>query len=85
MGFMFKFNLYSTHGDLYYIGLNGIELYDQQGNIIIAAKVNAYPEGVFKLSGMEGDVRRPEKLINGKNQTYEEQYMWLAPFKNTKS
>jgi hypothetical protein len=34
---------------------------------------------------MSGDVRVAANLINGKNQTYDEQNMWLAPFKNTRS
>ena len=34
---------------------------------------------------MEGDVRTVDKLINGLNETYDEQNMWLAPFKNTRS
>lgn len=34
---------------------------------------------------MEGDVRIIDKIINGVNETYDEQNMWLAPFKNTRS
>ena len=33
-GFVFQFHLLSTWGDLYYTGLNGIELYDAAGHKI---------------------------------------------------
>jgi len=38
-----KINIYSTHGDFYYIGMNGIELYDQNGYLIKCNTVIAEP------------------------------------------
>jgi hypothetical protein len=76
IGFNFKFNFYSTHGDFYYLGLNGIEMFDQTGKEIFSSlvqegdpafKVEANPEGVHALDGMENDVRIVNNLFNGRN------------------
>lgn len=85
MGFMIKINLYSTHGDFYYIGLNGIELFDQNGYLLKYSTVIAQPQGVHILHGMQNDVRIASNIGNGKNQTFDENNMWLSPFKNTRS
>ena len=67
MGLLFRINLYSTHGDFYYIGLNGLEFFDQLGNLIKITTIFAEPEGVHKVSGMESDVRIVKNLVNGVN------------------
>lgn len=84
----FRINLYSTHGDHYYIGLNGIELFDQLGKLISidpSENVLANPAGINKLPGMESDLRTIDKLFNGVNETQDERNIWLAPFKFTRS
>ena len=43
------------------------------------------PSGINKVPGMEADVRTIDKLFNGKNDTFNDQNMWLAPFKFTRS
>ena len=87
-GFILKLKLYTTWGDMHYIGLNGIELYDQNGKNILQAGENsfslhAYPQSVRELPGMEHDVRTPEKLLDGVNETSDDKHMWLAPFQNS--
>ena len=43
------------------------------------------PPGVNRIGGMENDQRTLQKLFNGKNQTFDDENMWLAPFKFTRS
>lgn len=78
---VFQFQLFSSWGDPYYIGLNGIEFYDEDGYRIHLTEnnVTAYPHSVNVLDGVTDDVRTPDKLIDGNNDTCDGRYMWLAP------
>ncbi|XP_023572507.1 protein KIAA0556 homolog isoform X2 [Octodon degus] len=80
-GFIFQFQLLTSWGDPYYIGLTGLELYDQQGQKIPLSENNiaAFPDSVNALEGVSGDVRTPDKLIDEVNDTSDGRHMWLAP------
>ena len=80
-GFVFQFKLFSSWGDQYYIGLNGIEVYDKFGEKIKLSdnNVTAFPHSVNILDGVNDDVRTPDKLVNNINDTYDGRQMWLAP------
>ncbi|EDO47948.1 predicted protein, partial [Nematostella vectensis] len=80
-GFVFQFQLLSSWGDPYYVGLNGIEFYDSEGYRIRlrASDVTAYPHSVNVLDGVTDDVRTPDKLVDGVNDTMDGKHMWLAP------
>ena len=41
--------------------------------------IAAYPESVNVLSDITSDVRTPDKLIDGVNDTVDGRHMWLAP------
>ncbi|CAD8126525.1 unnamed protein product [Paramecium sonneborni] len=74
--------LLSTWGDLHYIGLNGIEIYDPNGEKLYP-KLLAKPFSVKELPQMEMDVRTPDKLLNDINITLDAKQMWLSPFVNS--
>ena len=41
--------------------------------------IAAYPESVNILEGVTGDVRTPDKLVDGVYDTDDARHMWLAP------
>ncbi|KAM4829868.1 katanin-interacting protein [Thomomys bottae] len=80
-GFIFQFRLLTSWGDPYYIGLTGLELYNERGDKIPLSENNiaAFPDSVNVLEAVRGDVRTPDKLIDGVNDTSDGRHMWLAP------
>ncbi|CAJ1080820.1 protein KIAA0556 isoform X1 [Xyrichtys novacula] len=80
-GFIFQLQLLTTWGDPYYIGLNSLEFYDHSHEKISLSDNNiaAFPDSVNVLDNVSGDVRTPDKLIDGVNSTNDGRHMWLAP------
>lgn len=80
IGFVVQIIVYSTWGDRYYCGLNGIELFNNDDKINIEEQsICAYPESVNCLQDVSGDVRTPDKLIDGVNTDLNGAHSWLAP------
>ena len=78
---VFQFQLFSTWGDPYYVGLNGLEFYDENGYRLRLTENNitAHPHSVNVLPRVVDDIRTPDKLIYGVNDTYDGRHMWFAP------
>lgn len=83
-GYILTIRILSTWGDIHYVGLNGIEVYDSTGKDVVqngnACRVSAKPVSVKELADLANDVRTPDKLIDGVNNTKDDRHMWLAPF-----
>ncbi|XP_069839756.1 katanin-interacting protein isoform X2 [Dendropsophus ebraccatus] len=80
-GFIFQFQLLTSWGDPYYIGLNGLEMYNEHGEKIQLTENNiaAFPESINVLEDVSGDVRTPDKLIDNVNDTSDGRHAWLSP------
>jgi hypothetical protein len=90
-GLLWKFIFHSNHGDDYYIGLDHLEFYDNENQLIEIEKsygrICALPHSVRDLSISSGDPlnndpRTPEQLLNA--QYFQEQQQkktccWLSP------
>lgn len=83
-GYIVKFVMMSTWGDTFYLGLNGIELYDQNNQLIEVRDdlIDAQPRdiNIVREPGSLHDVRTLDKLYDGVNNTYDDRHMWLSPF-----
>jgi hypothetical protein len=81
-GFMLRLSFYSTWGDPYYLGLNGLQLLGADGSPLPLAPSNVFasPSSIAEIPAMRGDVRTLDKLVDGVNDTYDDGHMWLAPW-----
>ena len=80
-GFVLELQILSTWGDTYYVGLSGVELFDIEGHKIHleAENVAASPESINILEGVEGDLRTPDKLVDGTHSLEDGAHSWLTP------
>lgn len=67
-------------GDFYYIGLNGLEFYDENVYRIclIENNIMVYFYSVNVLEGVIDDIRIFDKFIDGVNDIIDGCYMWLV-------
>lgn len=77
-----EFNILSTWGDMNYVGLTGIEIFDIEGNLIKIdeANISSCPPDVNILPGYGSDPRTIDKLIDDHLFTNDDLHVWLTPF-----
>eukprot|EP00050_Salpingoeca_kvevrii_P000601 m.152057 g.152057 ORF g.152057 m.152057 type:complete len:806 (+) comp10159_c3_seq3:2678-5095(+) len=73
-------NIHSTWGDLHYVGLSGIEVFNAEGELVVDAQIAADPADLNVLADYKNDPRTAAKLLDGVNRTCDQLHMWLAPF-----
>ena len=76
-------NILSTWGDKHYVGLMGLELFDQHGrkvSIDPSRQITADPADINVLAEYGHDPRTIDKLVDGNNLTCDDLHSWLAPF-----
>ena len=88
-GMLWKFSFHTNHGDDYYIGLDHLEFYDNDNQLIdierIGGKIAAVPYSVRDLSTssmdpLQKDPRIPEQLLHSSYFTdQQKKTCWLCP------
>ncbi|KAF7251384.1 hypothetical protein EG68_09121 [Paragonimus skrjabini miyazakii] len=81
LGRVLIFDIVSTWGDVYYVGLSGIEIFTSDGMEISShCEISADPSDINILPGYGQDPRVVQNLIDSMNWTRDDVHMWLAPF-----
>ncbi|THD26873.1 hypothetical protein D915_002312 [Fasciola hepatica] len=80
-GSTLTFDIVNTWGDIYYVGLSGVEIFTVDGiNIAPLCEISADPPDINILPGYGTDPRVVSNLTDGVNWTRDDTHMWLAPF-----
>lgn len=78
------FNCVTTWGDQSFLGLAGIEMFDNRGDPVVLKdvhrQVTADPPSINILQEYEHDPRTVDKLFDQVNLTRDDLHVWLAPF-----
>ncbi|KAJ1448865.1 hypothetical protein M885DRAFT_412496, partial [Pelagophyceae sp. CCMP2097] len=82
-GSLLRLELLGTWGDPHYIGLHGIEAFDELGRPVQVESVQADPPSINVLPEYSADPRTADKLVDGVNATCDELHAWLAPYDST--
>ena len=83
MGKILEFNILDTWGDINYLGLTGIEIFDKDGKQVKidgASAISANPSDINLLMGQGTDPRTVDKLVDGNYFTNDDFHAWLTPF-----
>ncbi len=83
-GRVLQMDILSTWGDPHYVGLTGVELFDDQGEPVAfadaRAQLRAEPPDINVLPGYGHDPRVVSNLVDGVLRTCDDLHLWLAPF-----
>ncbi len=82
-GRILTFDILSTWGDQFYVGLSGIEVFTSSGRpVAICEKrqVSADPPDINILPEYGSDPRTADKLVDGVYLTRDDMHVWLAPY-----
>ncbi|VDP98967.1 unnamed protein product [Trichobilharzia regenti] len=87
IGFVYQLNIFSSWGDQFYVGLDGVQFLSPEGNVIPISKneIFAYPSSVNDLYPGEillPDVRTIDKLVDNvivSSANEMARHCWLAP------
>ncbi|XP_024542033.1 uncharacterized protein LOC112350307 [Selaginella moellendorffii] len=83
LGMKLTIDIHSSWGDPHYVGLSGIEIFDDAGQVVHIDSRKQISVGYTTaalLSGLNCSPCPVERLVDNVNLTCDDSHMWLAPF-----